>query len=50
MSNDWVLGILIYLLIPVLVWGTVIAGLILVVREKVEDEDLTRHHKHQRSQ
>ena len=42
MSSDWIFGTLINLLVLVLVWGTVIAGLILIVREKVEDEDLSR--------
>jgi hypothetical protein len=39
MWSDWILGLLINLLVLLLVWGTVIAGLILVVREKVEDDD-----------
>ena len=44
MSNDWVLGILLNLLISVLVWGTVITGLILIVRDKVKDDDLAKYH------
>jgi hypothetical protein len=34
------MALLINLLVPTLVWVTVIAGLILIVREKVEEEDL----------
>ena len=39
-SSEWILGVLINLVVLILVWGTVIAGLILIVREKVEDEDI----------
>lgn len=39
-SSDWILGILVNLVVLLLVWGTVIAGLILIVREKVEDEEI----------
>ena len=39
-SSDWILGVLINLLVLILVWGTVIAGLILIVREKIEDEEI----------
>lgn len=34
------MGMLIGLLVPGLVWATVIMGLILVVREKVEEDDI----------
>jgi hypothetical protein len=48
-SSDWILGVLINLVVLILVWGTVIAGLILIVRDKVEDEeistDLGREHR-----
>ena len=43
MSDQWILSILINLLVLSLVWGTVLAGLILVVRDKVEDDDLAQY-------
>jgi hypothetical protein len=43
MWNEWILSILINLVVLSLVWGTVIAGLILIVREKVEEDDLARY-------
>jgi hypothetical protein len=39
-GQEWILGFLVYLVVSVLVWVTVIAGLVLVVRDKVEEEDL----------
>jgi hypothetical protein len=39
-GGEWLMALLINLLVPALVWITVIAGLILIVREKVEEEDL----------
>jgi hypothetical protein len=46
-ASNWILGLLINLLVPALVWGTVIAGLILVVREKVEEEDVIVERRHE---
>jgi hypothetical protein len=43
MSDQWILSVLINLLVLCLVWGTVLAGLILIVREKVEDDDLAHY-------
>ena len=43
MWSEWILSILINLFVLTLVWGTVIAGLILIVREKTEDDDLARY-------
>jgi hypothetical protein len=42
MWSEWILSILISLLVLSLVWGTVIAGLILIVRETIEEDDLAR--------
>ena len=39
-GQAWVLGFLLNLVVPILVWATVIAGLVLVVRDKIEKEDL----------
>ena len=39
-GGEWLVALLINLLVPALVWITVIAGLILIVREKVEEEDM----------
>jgi hypothetical protein len=39
-GQEWILGFLVHLVVSILVWGTVIAGLVLVVRDKVEEEDL----------
>lgn len=43
MLNHSIYGILINLLVLCLVWGTVLAGLILVVRDQVEDDDLAQY-------
>ena len=43
MSNQSIVCILINVLVLCLVWGTVLAGLILVVRDKVEDDDLAQY-------
>jgi hypothetical protein len=43
MWSEWILSILVNLLVLTLVWATVIAGLIIIVREKVEDDDLARY-------
>jgi hypothetical protein len=40
---DWILSVLINLIVPGAVWVTVIAGLILIVRDKVEEDDLVEH-------
>jgi hypothetical protein len=37
------MSIVINLLVLSLVWGTVIAGLILIVRDKIEDDELARY-------
>lgn len=37
------LPILVQVLVPGLVWGTVVAGLFLVVRDKVEEDDLVAY-------
>ena len=34
---------MINLLVLFLIWGTVLAGLILIVRDKVEDDDLSQY-------
>ena len=39
-AKEWVLSLLIHMAVPALVWATVIAGLVLVVRDKMEKEDL----------
>ena len=44
MGSEWIMSILINLLVLSLVWGTVIAGLILIVRDKVEEDDFARYH------
>lgn len=43
MENTWIIGGMINLLVLFLVWGTVLAGLILIVRDKVEDDDLSQY-------
>jgi Na+-transporting NADH:ubiquinone oxidoreductase subunit NqrC len=43
MSNQSIMCILINLVVLCLVWGTVLAGLILVVRDKLEDDDLAEY-------
>lgn len=40
---DWILSVLINLIVPGIVWVTVIAGLILIVRDKIEEDDLVEH-------
>jgi hypothetical protein len=37
---DWIVFVLVNLVVPAIVWVTVVAGLILVVRDKVEEDDL----------
>jgi hypothetical protein len=44
MGSEWIMSILINLLVLSLVWGTVIAGLILIVRDKIEEDDFARYH------
>ncbi len=39
-GQELILGFLVNLAVPILVWATVIAGLVLVVRDKMEKEDL----------
>ena len=43
MSNQNIVSLLINLLVLCLVWGTVLAGLVLVVRDKLEDDDLAEY-------
>mgnify|MGYP001816106159 FL=1 len=43
MSSQCVACDLINLLVLCLVWGTVLAGMILIVRDKVEDDDLAHY-------
>ena len=43
MPTQWIYNILINLIVLSLVWGTVLAGLILVVRDKVENDDLAHY-------
>jgi hypothetical protein len=38
--SDWIYSGLMDLLVLSLIWGTVLAGLILIVRERVENDDL----------
>jgi uncharacterized membrane protein len=40
LTTDWILFVLVNLVVPAIVWVTVVAGLILVVRDKVEEDDL----------
>jgi hypothetical protein len=42
-TMEWILTMLINLLVPGVVWATVIAGLILVVRDRVEEDDVIKH-------
>lgn len=44
-SIEWILNILISLVVPGLVWATVIAGLILVIRDRLEEDDMIQHLK-----
>lgn len=43
MSGQGVACILINLLVLCLVWGTVLAGMVLIVRDKIEDDDLAQY-------
>ena len=40
LTTDWLLFVLVNLVVPAIVWVTVVAGLILIVRDKVEEDDL----------
>jgi hypothetical protein len=42
-TMEWILSILINLLVPGVVWATVIAGLILVVRDRIEEDNVIKH-------
>jgi hypothetical protein len=44
-SVEWILNILISLLVPGVVWATVIAGLILVIRDRMEEDDMIQYLK-----
>jgi hypothetical protein len=43
MSLEWIYSFLINLVVLCLVWGTVLAGLILIVRDKIKDDDLAEY-------
>ena len=43
METAWIYGGMINLVVLLLVWGTVLTGLILIVRDKVEDDDLSQY-------
>ena len=43
MPTQWIYNVLINLIVLSLVWGTVLSGLILVVRDKVDDDDLAQY-------
>jgi hypothetical protein len=40
LTTDWLMFVLVNLVLPAIVWVTVVAGLILIVRDKVEEDDL----------
>jgi hypothetical protein len=40
LAADQIVFVLVNLVVPAIVWVTVVAGLILVVRDKVEEDDL----------
>ncbi|MGD9145396.1 MAG: hypothetical protein PVI80_07540 [Anaerolineae bacterium] len=40
LTTDWLMFVLVNLVVPAIVWVTVVAGLILIVRDKVEEDDL----------
>ena len=42
-ANEYLPGILVYLVVPLLVWATVVAGLILIVRDKIEEDDVIEY-------
>jgi hypothetical protein len=42
-TMEWILNILFNLLVPGVVWATVIAGLILVVRDRIEEDNVIEH-------
>lgn len=44
-SVEWILNILISLVVPGVVWATVIAGLILIIRDRIEEDDMIKHLK-----
>jgi len=41
--TDWIYSGLMDLIVLALVWGTVLAGLILIVRERVDNDDLSEY-------
>jgi hypothetical protein len=41
--SDWIYSGLMDLIVLCLVWGTVLAGLILIVRERVDNDDLSEY-------
>lgn len=43
MGEGLVLSTIVNLLVLSLVWGTVIAGLIIIIRDKVEEDDSDRY-------
>jgi hypothetical protein len=43
MPSDWFYSGLVDLLVLSLVWGTLLSGLILIVRERVDKDDLSQY-------
>lgn len=43
MPSDWFYSGLMDLLVLFLVWGTVLSGLILIVRDRVDNDDLSQY-------
>lgn len=41
--SDWIYSGLVDLLVLSLVWGTLLAGLIFIVRERVDHDDLSQY-------
>jgi hypothetical protein len=41
--SDWIYSGLMDLIVLSLVWGTVLAGLILIVRERIDNDDLSEY-------
>ncbi len=41
--SDWIYSGLMDVIVLFLVWGTVLAGLILIVRERIDNDDLSEY-------